>query len=226
MLIHNTNTGPEQKSESKVIPSRGFYRKNIKSFLSVGLILTALFFIGHSARKDDGALLPSLKSTIVSFLHTSSEKIIALKDKLSTAPQENTVSENISSPSSLWEMGKSKKGDSIWKIYRESVASNEQITFKTQTINGLKNITLLKNEIPHNRVQNNSLGQDEEYSFIGKDAQMKYAGKVTEANEKLQGGAQLKDLDASVRLAYLVANAPSYEFLYSLPAQDVQSLLE
>ncbi len=199
--------------------------KSIVTILIVVSVLSSWWYgFGKSVASVKSVAI-SVKSGIASALTFGKSETISEK-KLSTADSQSISLNGENASDSSWQIRKSEQGDNIWNAYKASIGADAGISFQAQTVNGLKNITVLKNAIPQDRVANNSLSQDKEYSFIGQEAQVRYAGKVAEANKKLQSGTQLKDLDNTLRLAYLVANAPSYEFLNSLPAQDIQNLLE
>lgn len=163
-------------------------------------------------KADAGALVHSART----FLATSFSG-----EKLSTGPAETVVETD--RIDATWQFKKAAAGESVWSVYREAIKGNTEIAFQAQVINGLKNITLIQNAIGQERVDNNSLAADQEYSFLNDDAIMVYAGKVKEANEKLKSGATLSDLSPDVQMAYQLANAPSYQFLYSLSVDTLHS---
>ncbi|MEK7487993.1 MAG: hypothetical protein AAB598_01585 [Patescibacteria group bacterium] len=173
----------------------------------------------------DHSILASLKSNVLSLVNTAREKVSSTfgEEKLSTAGDEGALLEG--QTVSTWQTKQAVQGESVWGVYKEMLADKE-IDFRTQTVNGLKNITILQNKIPVERLAANSLALEQEYSVLNDDATAKYAGKVKEANEKLQGGASLNDLSPDLKIAYQLANAPSYDFLYSLSVDNLHSAYE
>lgn len=214
-----------EKEETKVEFFDGrfwLFFKNNK--LIIGALAFALVaFIGwHQFFELQAEVFSSLKSNIISLVSSPSDEVGAPADeKLSTG--ENVVSSAMSS-NGVWEQRKSEKGESIWKVYAEMMKESSDFTLKTQTINGLKNITLLQNNISTERIASRSLAEGEEYSFLSRFNAEKYAGKLAEANEHISDGTALKDLSADLQVAYLVANAPSYEFLHSLSVDNITAL--
>lgn len=171
-------------------------------------------------------MLALLKSDTASLVHSARTFLASSfgDEKLSTDLQETaTETDHVNA---TWEFKKAEAGESIWGVYTESVKGNEEIAFQTQVINGLKNITLLQNNISAERAENNSLAIGQEYSVLSHDAIMEYAGKVKEANEKLQNGAMMSDLDADLQLAYRLANAPSQHFVSSLSLDSIPSVYQ
>ncbi|MBI1755072.1 hypothetical protein HY250_04655 [Candidatus Azambacteria bacterium] len=161
------------------------------------------------------AILSNLKSNILSLVGSAqNESVMSSGGKLSTTGGIDV----------LWEQRKSVAGESIWSVYAKMTAGDSAIILKNQTVNGLKNLTLLKNSIAIDRIAAHSLTDGKEYSFLSSVAVSKYAGELAEANKQISGGTALKDLSKNLQTAYLVANAPSYEFLYSLPADTLQAL--
>ena len=66
---------------------------------------------------------------------------------------------------------------------------------KNQTINGLKNLTVLKNNISADKLKNNSLTEGQDYELLSEDAQSNYIDKLNEANKQMQDGTKFSDLD-------------------------------
>lgn len=173
----------------------------------------------------DQAIFTSLKSNILSLVNTARETITSTYwgEELSTAGDEGASLESVQN--STWQTTRAEAGENVWGVYKEMLADKE-IDFRTQTVNGLKNITIVQNNIPVERLTANSLTLGQEYSVLDAGAAAKYASRVKEANEKLQGGASLNDLSPDLKIAYQLANAPSYDFLYSLSADTMHSTYE
>jgi|SRR3989344_2429241 len=212
-----------KSEEAKTELSKGMrIAKGTTGIIVMGLVaLMAWYQFGGA----DHAILTSLKSNVLSLVHTARETVTARfgGEKLSTVGDEGASLEGTTA--STWQIKQVVQGESVWGAYKEMMADKE-IAFRNQTINGLKNITVLQNNIPIERLAANSLTEGQEYSVLNSDAAARYAGKVREANEKLQGGAQLKDLSPDLQMAYQLANAPSYQFLYSLSADNIHSVYE
>lgn len=223
---HNHEEEPQDILADET-PKRGMMGNVITVLLVVALLASWWYGFGRSYATIKSAAV-SAKSGIASVLHigkagTADE---ALSEKLSTgdSAEGSPISDSVSSSS--WEIRKSVAGDTIWKVYAQNLQAQGNTAFQHQVINGLKNITVLKNNIAQDKLAHNSMTQGQEYSFLTKDMQEKFAGKVAEANKQLQEGKLLKDMDNSLSLAYQLANAPSYSFVYSLSMGDVQNLLE
>ena len=202
---------------------RGIIGSVITILLIVAVLGSWWYGFGKSYAAVKSAAV-SAKSGIASVLHISKADTAdgVLTEELST--NGSLTSDSVSSSS--WEIRKSVAGDSIWKIYAQNVQAQGNVAFQHQVINGLKNITILKNNISQDKLAHNSMTQGQEYSFLNKDMQEKFAGKVAEANKQLQEGKHLKDMNSSLLLAYQLANAPSNSFVYSLSMGDIQNLLE
>ena len=112
------------------------------------------------------------------------------------------------------------KGVPAWQGYVRMARANSDNRFKNQTINGLKNLTILKNKISTESVKSNSLKEGVDYSFLSQEAAVNYAKKISEANKQMQGGKMLKDLSQDLQTAYLLANAPSYQFLSTMQVDN------
>lgn len=209
--------------ESKAELSKGArIAKGTTGIVVVGLVaLMAWYQFGGA----DHSILASLKSNILSLVNTARETVTSTfgGEKLSTVGDEGAPLEGPTA--STWQTKQAMQGESVWSVYKEMIA-NKEIDFRNQTVNGLKNITILQNKIPMERLASNSLTLGQEYSALSDEAVAKYAGKVKEANEKLQGGATLSDLSPDLQLAYQLANAPSYDFLYSLSVDTIHSVYE
>lgn len=211
------------KSEgSKAELSKGM--RIAKSATTITVVALVALMAWYQFGGADQSILASLKGNILSLVNTARETISSTSEgeKLSTVGEEGASLESISTP---WETSTAQKEESAWSVYKEMMADKE-MDFRNQTVNGLKNITVLQNNIPIERLAANSFIEGQEYSVLSDEAAAKYAGKVKEANEKLQGGASLGDLSPDVQLAYQLANAPSYEFLYSLSVDNIHSAYE
>lgn len=196
--------------------------KGTTGIVVIGLVaLMAWYQFGGA----DHSILASLKSNVLLLVNTARETVTARfgGEKLSPVGDEGAPLEG--QAVSTWQTKQAVQGESVWGVYKEMLADKE-IDFRTQTVNGLKNITILQNKIPVERLSANSLILGQEYSVLNDDATVKYAGRVKEANEKLQDGASLNDLSPDVQLAYQLANAPSYDFLYSLSVDNIHSVYE
>lgn len=208
--------------ESKTELSKGMrIAKGATGIVVVALVaLMAWYQFGGA----DHAVLVSLKSNVLSLVSSARETITRTfgGEKLSTVEDKGA---SLEAPSTTWEASTAQKGESVWSVYKEMMADKE-IAFRNQTVNGLKNITILQNKIPVERLATNSLTEGQKYLVLGADAAAKYAGKVKEANEKLKGGASLKNLSPDLQIAYKLANAPSYQFLYSLSVDTLHTAYE
>lgn len=218
----------DEAQSGKLITERSIRFGKVKRTLTILVIVFALV----SWWQGFGNSIASIKYAAV-FVNNGIASVLTLKklniavgDELSTANAGSIEMNEERVSNSLWQVRKSVPGESIWSVYRTDIVTRHEAGYQSQTINGLKNLTILKNNIAREKIAHGSLAQNKEYSFLHQDAQKRFAEKIIEANKKLQAGAHLKDMDNSVRLAYLVANAPSYDFLYSLPSQDIQNLLE
>lgn len=195
----------------------------IISFVAMALIIFAFYqSVGVGVHS-----LSSLKSGIFSAFQGSvaDNKEIA-SSELSTGG--NDVNKEIAGNTSDagWSIRKSVKGETIWAVYADSVRNNNDIVFKNQAINGLKNLTIIKNKIPVEKIKNNSLSAGVDYSFLDRKSADNFTKKINEANKQMQGGVKLKDLPSDLHSAYLIANAPSYQFLSSLQIDNINTLLE
>lgn len=194
---------------------------------TTGIVVVALVALmaWYQFGGADHSILVVLKSNVLSLVNTARETVTARfgGEKLSTVGDDGSSLEGV--VTGAWQTKQAVQGESVWIVYKEMLADKE-IDFRTQTVNGLKNITILQNKIPVERLTANSLALEQEYSVLNDDATAKYAGKVKEANEKLQGGASLNDLSPDLKIAYQLANAPSYDFLYSLSVDNLHSAYE
>lgn len=214
-----------EKQETKVAFFDGrfwLFFKNSKVVTSA-LVFALIAFAGwYQFFGTPSDVFSSLKSNIISLVTSSSDEAgVSIDEKLSTG--EHAISSAMSSDST-WEIRKSEKGESVWKVYAEMAGESSAFALKNQTINGLKNITLLQNNIPAEQIANRSLAGGKEYSFLSRSAAEKYAGKLAEAHAQIAEGAALKDLSTDLQTAYLVANAPSYAFLHSLSVDNITAL--
>lgn len=225
---HNQHSQHQHEEDPQdILADKTGKRGMVGSIITVLLIVAVLGSWWYGFGKSYAAIKSvtiSAKSGIASVLHISKAGTAdrASNEELSTGDS----SVDSSASSSLWEIRKSTAGDTVWKIYAQDLQAQSNIAVRHQVINGLKNITVLKNNITQEKLAHNSMSQGQEYSFISKDAQEKFAGKVAEANKQLQEGKHLKDMDSSLSLAYQLANAPSYSYVYSLSIDDFQKVLE
>lgn len=228
----NPHNEHEHEHESQDILADETTKRGItKSVITVLLIVFLLASWWYGFGKSYAAIksvVVSAKSGIASVFHISKANTAdeASNEKLSTDGSAADSSTSGFTSSSSWEIRKSMAGDTIWKMYAQNLQAQSDVAFQHQVINGLKNITVLKNNIAQEKLAHNSMTQGQEYSFLTKDMQEKFAGKVAEANKQLKEGKSLKDMDNSLSLAYQLANPPSYSFVYSLSVGDVQNLLE
>lgn len=215
-------------ADELAVRAKGSTRDLVRNIVTILIVVGVLASWWYGFDKS----FASVKSAAVSIasgvasVFSLGQSHVAVDDALSTAGGDAAGINGENSLGASWQIRKSEQGDSMWSVYNAGVSADDGIAFKKQTVNGLKNITLITNAIPQDRIASNSLSSGKDYSFIVREAQVRFAAKVAEANVLLNNGAHLKDLDNTLRLAYQVANAPSYQFLYSLPAQDIQNLLE
>lgn len=211
-----------------------FWQVNKKLIIIAAIIIALAAIAGYRmAEKYEINTLGSLKGAAISVFSTSKQFVLD-KAKLSTGTSENvgeegSASEEIPSPTNKetnWEIRKAEKGQSLWRVYQLEISARADIAHKNQTINGLKNLTILKNNIPVEKLKNNSMTEGNEYQLLSKASESSYVSKLTEANQKLKAGASLKTLDKDLQTAYLIANAPSYEFLMQMPHNDLGVFLE
>ena len=194
-----------------------------KSAVRVAIIILIAFMAWYQFNGAEKDMFALLKTDTSSLVHSARTFLASSLDdtKLSTGSEETAIeTDHINA---TWQFKKAQAGESVWGMYAETVKGNEEIAFQTQVINGLKNITLIQNNISMDLASNNSLIMGQEYSFLSADAIATYAGKVKEANEKLQGGAHPDELSSDLQLAYQLANAPSYQFVYSLSVDTLYS---
>lgn len=195
----------------------------VRNAVRTGIIFLVALMAWYQFNGTEKDMFALLKSDTSSLVHSARTFLASsfTNEKLSTVSTDTAVeTDHINA---TWQFKKAVAGESVWGVYAEMVKGNKEIAFQTQVINGLKNITVLQNGISVDRVGHNSLITGEEYSFLHSDAVAIYAGKVKEANEKLQGGSRLSELSPDLQLAYQLANAPSYQFLYSLSVDTVHS---
>lgn len=202
--------------------TRFYALKNNKGKI-IGIIAAALIILGfyqYAGVKPDS--LRVLKGSIFSAFQESilSEKDAATSE-LSTGGME--ANKEISTDAD-WVIRKSVKGETIWQVSAEIVKNNSDVVSKNQAINGLKNLTIIKNKIAAEKAKNNSLAAGAEYSFITQQASDNFIKKLNEADKQIQSGAKLSDLSSDLRTAYLVANAPSYQFLSTLQIDNLNLL--
>lgn len=210
------------------------WRNNKKQVIVMILALILIGVAGYRfADRYDINSLGSMKSAVISAA-VSSKQFVLDKTKLSTGSSEEasgteTNNEEILSSANTeigWEVRKTAKGESIWSIYQNEIADQTNISHKNQTINGLKNLTVLKNNISAEKLKNNSLTEGQDYKLLSEDAQSSYINKLNEANKQMQDGTEFGDLEKDLQVAYSVANAPSYDFLSRISQDDLNTLLE
>ena len=180
------------------------------------LALIAFTFYQFPATKDRA--VSALSSSVLSIFQGSAvSEDTATDSELSTGETEFGMPVNGEMAAEIgWSMRKSVEGETVWQVYAEMVRGNSDIMLKNQTINGLKNLTILQNNIPFESAASNSLKEGVDYSFLSQEAVADYAEKLAEANNQMQGGKMLQDLSQDLQTAYLLANAPSYQFLSTL----------
>lgn len=171
----------------------------------------------------EGNMFALLKGDTTSLIHSARTFLASTlgDEKLST--EQGGAMPETDHINATWEFKKAETGESVWGVYAEAVKENTEMVFKAQVINGLKNITLVQNAVPAERAANNSMITGQEYSFLSADAVGVYAGKVKEANEKIQDGMRVSELSPDLQVAYQLANAPSYDFVYSLSIDTLHS---
>ncbi|MCR4322843.1 MAG: hypothetical protein NUV61_02035 [Candidatus Azambacteria bacterium] len=208
--------------ESKAELSKG--ARIARSATTITMVALVALMAWYQFGGAEHSILASLKGNVVSLMNSAREVVTSQGEgeKLSTT---NEGSFSVEAASTPWEVSTAQEGESVWGVYKEMLADKD-VDFRNQTVNGLKNITILQNNIPMERLATNSLALGQEYSVLSTDAATKYASKVKEANEKLQGGASLSDLSPDLQTAYQLANAPSYDFLYSLSVDNIHSVYE
>ncbi|MEK7067083.1 MAG: hypothetical protein AAB949_01770 [Patescibacteria group bacterium] len=210
------------------------WRNNKKQVIVAIIALILIGVAGYRfVDRYDINSFSTMKGAVISAA-VSSKQFVLDKTKLSTGSSEETSgtetnNEEILSSANTeigWEVRKTAKGESIWGIYQNEIADQTNISYKNQTINGLKNLTVLKNNISADKLKNNSLTEGQDYELLSEDAQSNYIDKLNEANKQMQDGTKFSDLDKDLQVAYLVANAPSYDFLSRISQDDLSMLLE
>src|SRR3972149_3889355 len=205
---------------------RFYSMRNNKSAVAVIVFLALIAFTSYQFPAAKDRAWSALSSNVLSIFKsdTVSENPMA-ESELSTGGAElsEAVNKEISSEAG-WAIRKSVKGETMWQVYAEMTRANSDITLKNQTINGLKNLTILKNKVSMESVKNNSLREGVDYSFLSQEAAMNYAEKLSEANRQMQEGKILKDLSQDLQISYLLANAPSYQFLSTMQADNLNLL--
>jgi len=205
---------------------RFYSMRNNKSAVAVVVFLALIALTSYQFPAAKDRAWSALSSNVLSIFKsdTASENTMA-ESELSTGGAElgEAMNKEISSEAG-WAIRKSVKGESVWQVYSEMVRANTDITLKNQTINGLKNLTILKNKVSMESVKNNSLREGADYSFLSQEAAMNYAEKLSEANKQMQEGKVLKDLSQDLQISYLLANAPSYQFLSTLQVDNLNLL--
>jgi len=205
---------------------RFYAMRNNKSAVAVIVFLALIAFTSYQFPAAKDRAWSALSSNVLSIFKsdTVSENPMA-ESELSTGGAElsEAVNKEISSEAG-WAIRKSVKGETMWQVYAEMTRANSDITLKNQTINGLKNLTILKNKVSMESVKNNSLREGADYSFLSQEAVMNYAEKLSEANKQMQEGKVLKDLSQDLQISYLLANAPSYQFLSTLQVDNLNLL--
>lgn len=189
----------------------------------IGIVAAALIILGfyqYAGVKGDS--LRMLKGSIFSAFQ---ESILSEKDAATSELSTGGAEANKEMPADTsWAIRKSIKGETIWQVSAEIVKNNNDVIAKNQAINGLKNLTIIKNKIAAEKISHNSLSTGSEYSFPTHQAAGNFIKKLNEADKQMQGGTKLSDLSTDLRTVYLVANAPSYQFLNSLPADNINAL--
>lgn len=210
------------------------WRNNKKQVIVIIITLILIAIAGYRfADRYDINSLGSMKSAVISAA-VSGKQFVLDKTKLSTGSSEEasgteTNNKEILSSANTeigWEVRKTAKRESVWSIYQNEIAGHTNISHKNQTINGLKNLTVLKNNISAEKLKNNSLTEGQDYELLSEDAQLNYIDKLNEANKQMQDGTEFGDLDKDLQVAYSVANAPSYDFLTRISQDDLSALLE
>lgn len=192
----------------------------------VAIIFLVAFMAWYQFDGAEKNMFALLKNDTASLVH-SARTLLASSfsdEKLSTGSYEAAMETD--AVNATWQFKKAEAGESVWSVYAEAIEGNEEIAFQAQVVNGLKNITLLQNNISVERAEHNSLIIGQEYSVLSHEAIMEYAGKVNEANEMLKSGATMSDLDSDLQLAYQLANAPSQQFVSSLSLDLVPSVYQ
>ena len=210
------------------------WRNNKKQVIVAIIALILIGVAGYRfADRYDINSFSTMKGAVISAA-VSSKQFVLDKTKLSTGASEEasgieTNNEEILSSDNAeigWEVKKAAKGESIWGIYRNEIADQTNISHKNQTINGLKNLTVLKNNISAEKLKNNSLAEGQDYELLSGDAQSNYIDKLNEANKQMQDGIKFGDLGKDLQVAYSVANAPSYDFLMRISQDDLSVFLK
>ena len=205
---------------------RFYAMRNNKSAVAVIVFLALIAFTSYQFPAAKDRAWSALSSNVLSIFKsdTVSESTMA-ESELSTGGAElgEAMNKEISSEAG-WAIRKSVKGETMWQVYAEMTRASSDITLKNQTINGLKNLTILKNKVSMESVKNNSLREGVDYSFLSQEAAMNYAEKLSEANKQMQEGKVLKDLSQDLQISYLLANAPSYQFLSTLQVDNLNLL--
>ena len=201
---------------------RFYAMRNNKTAVAVIVFLALIALTSYQFPAAKDRAWSALSSNVLSIFKSGvvSENPMA-ESELSTggAKLGEAMNKEISAEAG-WAIRKSVKGESAWQVYAKMVRANSDITLKNQTINGLKNLTILKNKIPLESVKNNSLREGADYSFLSQEAAVNYAKKLSEANKQMQEGKMLKDLSQDLQTAYLLANAPSYQFLSTIQVDN------
>lgn len=196
--------------------------KNNKSAVVIVAFLALIAFTFYQFPATKDRAVGALSSSVLSIFQGSAvTENPAADSELSTGETEAGMPANEKMASEVsWSIRKSEKGETVWQVYAEMVRGNSDIALKNQTINGLKNLTVLQNNIPFESAVSNSLKEGVDYSFLSQEAVTDYAKKLSEANNQMQGGKMLQDLSQDLQTAYLLANAPSYQFLSTLQASS------
>lgn len=224
-LVYANVMSKEQAKPAEELSSGGMWSVlKGRGFASVAVIALIVAAGWYQSAGTEAPVLSSLKSNILSFIGSGTEEVAApVEGELSTAGDGSML---VASSGGVWSIRKAEKGSSVWQVYSEMIAGNAAVGLKNQTTNGLKNLTLLKNGVSQAQIANASLVEGMDYSFLSSGAVDKYATLLAEANSQMVSGTALSDLDSTHQLAYRVANAPSYQFLYSLPVDDLKVLYE
>ena len=205
---------------------RFYSMRNNKSAVAVAVFLALIALTSYQFPAAKDRAWSALSSNVLSIFKSDAVSENPMSEsELSTGGAElgEAMNKEISSEAG-WAIRKSVKGETMWQVYAEMTRANSDIALKNQTINGLKNLTILRNKISMENVKNNSLKEGVDYSFLSQEAVMNYAEKLSEANKQMQEGKVLKDLSQDLQMTYLLANAPSYQFLSTLQADNLNLL--
>jgi len=213
-------------------------KRLLSSKKAIIIIIIAVLILGFAWNQFtdenmDNSVAKSLKGAVLSAL-SFGDRLADKVTKLSTGDSEDDEMDSGNNKEILgiggaeigWQLRKADTGDSIWSIYQKEVTERMDVSRKNQTINGLKNLTVLKNNIPVDNLKNNSLTDGQEYLFLSDESQTNYAAMLEEANQKIDEGIAFNDLEKEIQTAYLIANPSSYQDLFDMPSEDLAMFLE